>query len=84
MFQTGYGNDAVSLERVHATGRVQVETGRHTDTVAVTNSTFDAAVVLGGSFGDDKLDAGTLGTLNTKGNTFAVEPVTRGFETKLS
>jgi hypothetical protein len=73
LIQTGFGSDTVRLEGVHATGRVQVETGRRTDMVAITNSKFDAAVVLDGGLGNDDVDAGI-------GNTFAVGSVTRGFE----
>lgn len=84
LIQTGLGSDTVRLENVHATGRVYMGTGRGADLVAVSNSKFDAAVVLFGDRGHDVLDAGTLGNSNTKGNTFLVNPLTRGFEDFLS
>jgi hypothetical protein len=78
--QAGDGRDTIRLEHVDATGPVQVGTGRHTDVVAVSDSRFDAAVVLGGGRGNDDLDAGTLGGSNTKGNTFLGKVVLPGFE----
>lgn len=84
LVQTGYGNDTVSLDGVHATGRVQIDTYYGNDTVAFSNSNFGAAVALNGWLGADAFDAGILGNPNTKGNTFAVAPVVRGFDSILS
>jgi hypothetical protein len=84
LIQTGLGGDTVRLENVDATGLVQVGTGRDTDLVAVSDSSFAAAVVLGGGSGnDDVLDAGT-DEPDTKGNTFVAGVATPGFEDFLS
>jgi len=69
---------------VHATGRVQMDMYHGNDMVAISDSSFGGAVVLGGWIGNDVFDAGTLGTPNTKGNTFVVAPVIRGFDNFLS
>jgi hypothetical protein len=80
----GNGADTVRLDRVNATGRLQVETGGGDDLLAVSGSSFAAAVVLVGGSGHDQVDAGTHGSPNTNGNTFGVNPVIRGFDDFLS
>ena len=81
------GNGAstsLELDGVTVTGRTAVRGGNGDDSVRAVDSSFDAAVVLSGGRGNDVLDAGTDHEPNTMGNTFAVDPVIRGFETEVS
>jgi len=81
------GNSAATsleLDNVTVTGQTAMRGGNGDNTVRAVNSNFGAAVVLNGGHGNDHLDAGTQGDLNTNGNTFAVDPVTPGFEDIMS